>query len=110
MWPFKKQKADEEFTNIGNVLRKLGSLDEAKLAEAVRAQDAARAAGQPAKLGEILVRMGAITEADLRVALDIQREMRRGRAEGVLRLAERQTEVAQNRVADMRSTLAASKG
>lgn len=75
--------------DIGTVLLKMGLLDERRLQEAVRIQQAGRM-----RLGEILVDMSFVTPEQMEIALRVQRLMRRGRpGEAMLNMVEYRTNV-----------------
>ena len=77
LWPFqKKQPAyDEEETNLGEVLMKMGFVTEQQLLEAAKMQTRM----PDRRIGEILVCRGALSPEDLSKALDVQEKLRTGR-------------------------------
>lgn len=106
MWPLrKKTPVDETTSNIGEVLKKLGALTDEKLLEAVELQHQLKSAGDERKLGEVLVMLGHITGHELEDALDVQKCMREDKTTGLLRLADKQTDLAKRESARMTHTL-----
>jgi hypothetical protein len=92
-WP--KRFVDDERSNLGNVLLKMGAVTEAELDFAVELQKKR----QDALLGELLVETGALTKEKLEQALDYQKDFRNGNAaDAMLRIVEGRTERAHSSV------------
>lgn len=84
-WP--RRFVDDERSNIGNVLLKMGALTEAELETAVSRQDGTK------RLGEILIERGVIDQEALDLALALQKDLRNGKAvDAMLRIVEDRTE------------------
>ena len=86
-WPKKKRMTLEQ-TNIGNVLLKMGAINEGQLEKGVRE----RIRQENRLIGEIFVKQGAITEDQLKEALELQDQMRNGKkTEAMLRIVSKKT-------------------
>lgn len=76
MWPFTtKSRPSKEETDLGNVLLKMGVIDEDLLKKALAEQSRVE---EKSLLGSILVRMGVLDEALLDRALKLQKKLRTG--------------------------------
>ena len=78
MWPFTstKPRPTKQETDLGNVLLKMGVIDESTLKAALAEQTDVEK--RRSLLGSILVKMGKLDEAVLKKALKIQKQLRTG--------------------------------
>jgi len=87
LWP--KRFVDDERSNLGNILLKMGAVTRKQLEDAAEVQK--KSSDKP-RLGDLLVAAGAITREGLEQALGFQKQMRNGRAaDAMLKIVEGNT-------------------
>lgn len=110
MWPFKRKKriVHNRENDIGYVLKHMGFVTQEQICQACAAQRS----NPQLKMGEILIEQGALTDAELKEALKVQRNLRTDgqEATGQLKILQKQmrrTITKQNMLAmELRETLA----